>query len=77
MTIVNNLHRITQAKSDLKSVMEKRGITVHEKATLDYYPDILDNSGYVVNGTFIPEEDTNIFSISGLTFIPKYLATTF
>lgn len=74
MSISTELHRITQAKADLKSVIEKRGGTIHENATLDYYPDILDNCTYVREGTFIPEEDTKIFSISGLPFVPNFFS---
>lgn len=74
MSITTELQRLSQAKTDLKTVIEKRGGVIHPNDTLDYYPDALDNCNYVVHGTFVPEEDTKILPISELPFVPNFFS---
>lgn len=73
MSIVNELQRLSQAKADLKTVIEKRGATVTTDNTIDTFADILDSCHYVVEGAFTPDENVKNFSISGLPFTPTYI----
>ena len=73
MSITTELQRLSQAKADLKTSIEKRGTTVTTDITIDSYSELLDKSPFIIEGTFIPKEATKTFSISGLPFVPNYL----
>lgn len=73
MSIAENVNRIIEAKSDIKTSIEKRGATVPADNTIDTYAEILDKCPYIVEGVYIPQETTKTFSISGLPFAPNYL----
>ena len=69
MSITTELQRISQAKADLKTVIEKRGVNVGD-TTIDNYTQLLNNCPYSMKGQFTPSEDTSIFSIQNLPFKP-------
>lgn len=73
MSILTEVQRLSQAKSDLKNSIEKRGAAVPVDNTIDSYPELLDKCPFIVEGTFIPKETTKTFSMSGLPFSPNYL----
>ena len=73
MSIATETQRLIQAKADLKNAIEKRGANISTENTIDTYSDILDTCPFAVNGTFVPEDDTKIFDISGLSFTPTSL----
>lgn len=73
MSIANEVIRLQNAKADIKTSIEKRGATIGTENTIDTYAAILDSCPFIVEGTFIPEADTKIFSMSGLPFTPTYL----
>lgn len=73
MSVITEVHRLSQAKTDLKAVMEKRGAVITTNNTIDTFADILDSCQYVVEGAFVPDEDVKNFSVSGLPFTPTYI----
>jgi hypothetical protein len=73
MNIATETQRLIQAKADLKASIEKRGANISTESRIDTFASILDSCPYAVEGTFVPENDTKTFEISGLTFTPKSL----
>lgn len=69
MSIASEIERLQTAKADLKTAIEKRGITVGD-TTIENYTQLLNNCPYSMKGQFTPSEDTNIFSIQNLPFKP-------
>ena len=70
MSIIAEVQRISQAKNDIKTAIEKRGILINSTITIDNYSELINNVPYAVQGKFTPEIDTSVFSISGLPFSP-------
>ena len=70
MSIATETQRLIQAKSDLKASLEKRGANVPTESTIDTYANMLEACPYGISGTFVPEEDTKTFSLTGLPFTP-------
>ena len=70
MSIATETQRLIQAKTDLKASIEKRGADIPTDSTIDTYANMLEACPYGISGTFVPEEDTNTFSLSGLLFTP-------
>ena len=73
MSIASEAQRLIQAKADLKTSIEKRGANIPAVNTIDNFAGILDTCTFAVNGTFVPNEDTKTFEISGLPFTPTSL----
>lgn len=73
MSIATETQRLIQAKTDLKTSIEKRGANIPTDSTIDTFANILDNCPYAVSGTFVPESDIQTFEISGLQFTPTSL----
>lgn len=74
MSIANEIVRLKGAKEAIKFAINKHGVSVADTATLDLYPEILENVPYAVKGTFTPEKDTDTFELSGLDYEPQALA---
>lgn len=73
MSINTETQRLIQAKTELKTSIEKRGADVPADNTIDTFANILDACPFGISGTFIPEESTKTFSIEGLPFTPTSL----
>lgn len=74
MSIAKEIERLKSAKQDIKASIEKRGVTVSDNSTLDVYSQLLETVPYAVKGTFTPEEDTDVFEINGLGYVPSTLS---
>lgn len=70
MSIADEIIRLNESKQDIKDAVEKRGVAVDESATIDRYASFVENAPYAVKGKFTPEEDTYVFSVSGVNFTP-------
>lgn len=73
MSIATETQRLIQSKADLKYSIEKRGANITADDRIDTFASVLDSCPYAVEGTFVPEEDTKTFSLSGLPFAPTSL----
>jgi hypothetical protein len=73
LSIASEIKRILQAKLDLKTSFQRRGIPI-EDDTLDTYANKLDIAAGAVQGTFIPDKDTRAFEIKGLYFEPTAIS---
>ena len=73
MSIATETQRLIQSKADLKYSIEKRGANITADDRIDTFASVLDSCPYAVEGTFVPEEDTKTFEISGLQFTPTSL----
>lgn len=71
MSIVEDLSRIINAKNSLRTVIQSRGIQIGENARISDYAEILTSLPYIIKGSFTPEEDVYVFSLSGLDFTPE------
>ncbi|MBQ4569244.1 MAG: hypothetical protein IJA62_04235 [Ruminococcus sp.] len=71
MSIANEISRIKNAKEVIRSAVEKRGVTLEDSVLVDSYAAVIESAPYAVKGSFTPEADTQVFSISGLPFAPK------
>lgn len=71
MSITTELQRISQAKADLKTSIEKRGVTVPTVNKIDTFAELFDSAPFAVKGTVTPEEDTLTVEINGLNFVPE------
>lgn len=69
MSIASEIKRLITAKSNLKTSFQKRNIPI-ENETIDKYAEKLDFAAVALNGSFVPEQDTRIFQIKGLSFTP-------
>ena len=78
MSIVNELHRISQAKADLKASIEAKGVTIEDTATIDTFAskvdEIIGSASSSIKGTFKPTADTGIFELNGLSIKPEVFA---
>lgn len=73
MSIANEIKRLQNAKQELKSAIEKRGVSVQTIDNLDVFASKLDSVPFAVKGTVTPEEDTLTVEINGLNFVPEYI----
>lgn len=71
MSIASEITRIENAKKKMKSSIEKRGFSVGGSATLDKFSNLIDKFPYIIKGSFTPNEDTAVFAVNGLSFVPK------
>ena len=71
MSIASEIKRLKDAKQDIKDAIEKRGVAVSESLKIDSFAAVINSAPYGIRGTFTPEEDTQVFSISGLPFSPE------
>lgn len=54
MAISDEIARLQQAKADLKTAIEGKGVTVSSSATLDDYADLIDNISTGGGGSIVP-----------------------
>ena len=54
MAISDEITRLQQAKADLKTAIEGKGVTVSSSATLDDYADLIDNISTGGGGSIVP-----------------------
>lgn len=73
MSINTETQRLIQAKADLKTSIEKRGVNIESEDRIDIYYEFLDSCPFAVSGEFVPNDDLKQFSITGLPFTPKSL----
>lgn len=71
-TLIENVNRIAQAKTDIKTAIENKGVTVSDDATIDTYPDLIDqietgngDGGVDVSGVTATASDV----LSGTKFV--------
>ncbi len=73
MSISEEIKRLQNAKSEIKTALIKRGAQVEESESLDSFGKILEATPYALRGEFTPESDTPEFSLSNLNFKPHSL----
>lgn len=73
MSIAEEITRLQNAKESIKNSMEKRGAELSEDLLISDFASLIDSIPCVVKGSFTPEEDTKVFSISGLPFAPEFI----
>lgn len=54
-TIYDEINRLTQAKADIKSAIESKGVTVSPSLTLDAYPNLIASIGTSMSGLSISQ----------------------
>ena len=70
MSIANEITRIINAKKEIAQAVSKRGTAVDDTQKINSFAQMIENAPYAVKGYFTPEEDTSVFSVSGLPFAP-------
>lgn len=81
MSISSEITRLTQAKADIKTAIENKGVTVPSSAKLDDYPELIDDieqgsSGGGGGGEIAKENDVNFIDYDG-TILHSYTAEEF
>lgn len=78
-TIEQNIARITQAKADIKTAIEAKGVTVDSAATIDAYADYVDDIPTGGGSTGAKIGDLVVYYNNALYYIPQnnYNSTTY
>ena len=80
MSISSEISRLTQAKADIKTAIESKGVTVPTNAKLDDYPELIDDieqgGGGGGGGETAKEKDVNFIDYDG-TILHSYTAEEF